>query len=184
MKVIALSGSLRAGSFNTKLLETAAGIAPDGMAIEVATLQDIPLYNGDHDTADAKPAAVLELAGKMRASDGVLLSTPEYNYSFSGVLKNTIDWLSRVNGQPFAAKPVGIIGASAGQFGTARAQYHLRQVLVCLDARVMSRPEYFMGGVSAKFDENGILNDEASEKFLIAYLEKFANWTNASQQTE
>lgn len=181
MQIAALSGSLREGSFNTKLLHTAAKLAPQNMTVEVITLNDIPLYNGDHDTPDDKPAAVLELAEKLRACDGVLISTPEYNYSFSGVVKNTIDWLSRVKKQPFDGKPVGILGASAGQFGTARAQYHLRQVLVCLNPRVMSRPEFFMGNAQAKFDDSGKLDDTDSEKFLVSYLQAFARWVDAHQ---
>ncbi len=176
MKIIAISGSLREGSFNTKLLHCARKLASEDLTLEVVRLNDIPLYNGDHDTADSKPEAVLQLAEKLRQAEGILICTPEYNYSISGVLKNAIDWLSRVDGQPFNGKPVGIMGAAAGQIGTARAQYHLRQVLVGLNPRVMSRPEFFMGAVHTKFDDDGNLSDADSEKFLKSYLAAFADW--------
>ncbi len=179
MKIAALSGSLRKGSFNTMLVHTAAKHAPVGMSLQIADISAIPLYNGDDDLPDSKPAAVLALADQLRAADGILISTPEYNYSFSGVIKNTIDWMSRVSNQPFSKKPIGIIGAAAGQFGSARAQYHLRQVLVCLNARVMPRPEYFMAAVQTKFAEDGTLRDEDSAKFLTSYMEAFGKWTSA-----
>ena len=179
MKIAALSGSLRKGSFNTKLLHAAASSAPGGMSVELHSLADIPLYNGDDDLPDSKPAAVLALADKLRAADGILIATPEYNYSFSGVLKNTIDWMSRVEKQPFATKPVGIIGAAAGQFGTARAQYHLRQVLGALNARAMLRPEYFMAFAQTRFADDGTLADEDSARFLTSYMEAFGKWTKA-----
>lgn len=175
MNVLAISGSLRKASYNTALLRNASAVAPDGMSIDIATLNDIPLYNGDVD-GDDKPAAVLELAEAIRAADGVLIATPEYNYSISGVLKNAIDWVSRIDNQPLAAKPLGIMGASAGGLGTARAQYHLRQVFVYLDARVMNRPELFVGSAYAKFDSDGNLTDEDTRKFLTAYLLSFNTW--------
>ncbi|NNE22418.1 MAG: NAD(P)H-dependent oxidoreductase [Rhizobiales bacterium] len=175
MNVLAISGSLRKASYNTALLRNASAVAPDGMSIDIATLNDIPLYNGDVDGAD-KPAAVLELAEAIRAADGVLIATPEYNYSISGVLKNAIDWVSRIDNQPLAAKPLGIMGASAGGLGTARAQYHLRQVFVYLDARVMNRPELFVGSAYAKFDSDGNLTDEDTRKFLTTYLLSFNTW--------
>jgi chromate reductase len=179
MKIAALSGSLRKGSYNTMLVNAAAKHAPEGMSVQVVDISAIPLYNGDDDLPDSKPAAVLALADQLRAADGILISTPEYNCSVSGVIKNTIDWMSRVENQPFSNKPVGIIGASAGQFGTARAQYHLRQVLVCLNARVMPRPEYFLGAVSSKFAEDGTLQDEDSARFLAAFMQAFGKWTSA-----
>ncbi len=178
MQIAAISGSLRAGSFNTKLLKAAAGMAPAGMTVEIVPLGDVPLYNGDEDQPGSQPQAALTLADKLRGADGILISTPEYNYSFSGVLKNAIDWLSRVQPQPFDGKPVGIIGAAAGQIGTARAQYHLRQVLVCLNPRVMARPEYFMGAAHTRFDEDGTLSDRGSADFLAKYMAAFKAWVD------
>ena len=178
MEICAISGSLREQSFNTKLLRAAARLAGDTMTIEVIRLNDIPLYNGDDDTPDTQPQAVLDLAARLRTADGLVISTPEYNYSISGVLKNTIDWLSRVKGQPFNGKPVGILGAAAGQIGSARAQYHLRQVLVGLNPRVMNRPEFFMSAAHTRFDDQGNLTDTDSETFLQTYVTAFEKWVN------
>ena len=175
MNILGISGSLRAGSFNTALLRTAQASAPDDMKIDIATLENIPLYNGDIDGLE-KPQPVQDLSDAIRRADGVLIATPEYNFSMSGVLKNAIDWISRVDDQPFAGKPLGIIGASAGGLGTARAQYHLRQVFVFLDPRVMNRPELFVSSAFKKFDEDGQLNDEETAKFLSAYLVAFQEW--------
>ncbi|MDH3741601.1 MAG: NAD(P)H-dependent oxidoreductase [Hyphomicrobiales bacterium] len=179
MNVLAISGSLRKASYNTALLKAARTVAPDGMSIDIATLDDIPLYNGDADGPE-KPPAISELGQAIRAADGVLMATPEYNFSVSGVLKNAIDWVSRIENQPLAGKPLGIMGAAAGGLGTARAQYHLRQVFVYLDARVMNRPELFVGGAYAKFDSDGNLTDDDTSKFLTAYLLSFQNWVARS----
>lgn len=179
MNVLAISGSLRKASYNTALVKAARAVAPDGMSIDIATLDNIPLYNGDADGTE-KPPAVGGLGQAIRAADGVLLATPEYNFSVSGVLKNAIDWVSRIENQPLAGKPVGIMGAAAGGLGTARAQYHLRQVFVYLDARVMNRPELFVGGAYAKFDSQGSLTDDDTNKFLTAYMLSFQDWVARS----
>ena len=179
MKILAISGSLRKDSFNTALLRAAQASAPQGMSIDIATLEQIPLYNGDIDGQE-KPSPVHQLSDKIRSADGVLIATPEYNYSMSGVLKNTIDWISRIKNQPFAGKPLGLMGASAGGFGTARAQYHLRQVFVFLDPKLMNRPEMFVGSAHAKFDADGQLIDKDTAKFLAAYLAAFKEWTAGS----
>lgn len=175
MNVLAISGSLRKASYNTALLRVARAIAPDGMSLEISTLDDIPLYNGDVDGTD-KPAVVHELGTAIRAADGILIATPEYNFSISGVLKNAIDWVSRIEDQPLAGKPLGIMGAAAGGLGTARAQYHLRQVFVYLDVRVMNRPELFVGSAYKKFDPDGNLTDSETSKFLKAYMVSFHDW--------
>lgn len=180
MNVLAISGSLRKASYNTALLKTSRALAPEGMSVDITTLDDIPLYNGDIDGAD-KPPAVVELAKAIRSADGVLIATPEYNFSVSGVLKNAIDWISRIEDQPFAGKPLGIMGAAAGGLGTARAQYHLRQVFVYLDARIMNRPELFVGSAYAKFDADGKLTDVETEKFLQAYLVAFQGWVASAR---
>ncbi len=175
MNILAISGSLRKASFNSAVLRAAQSSAPDGMSIDVATLEQIPLYNGDIDGPD-KPAAVHQLSKNIRRADGVLIATPEYNYSLSGVLKNTVDWISRVENQPFAGKPVGIMGAAGSTLGTARPQYHLRQVFIYLDPRLMNRPELFVASAYSKFDADGHLTDEQTAKFLAAYLVAFRNW--------
>ena len=131
MHVLAFSGSLRQASFNSGLIRAATELAPDGVTVERADISAVPLYNGDQD-GESKPAAVEQLAQQIRKADALLFATPEYNYSIPGVLKNAIDWLSRVPGSIFAGKPAAIMGASMGGMGTSRSQYHLRQVLILL----------------------------------------------------
>lgn len=175
MNIVAISGSLRSASFNTALLNTCTELAPSGVKITLADISAIPLYNGD-DQAAGFPPAVTALAEQIRAADGVLIATPEYNYSIPGVLKNALDWLSRVENQPFDGKPVGIMGAAMGALGTGRAQYHLRQVFVFLNGRLMNRPEAFVGTAHQKFDDNGQLTDKPTREFLERYLVAFEAW--------
>jgi len=129
MKIIAISGSLRKASFNTKLLELVKAQA-SGHDVEIVSIADIPLYNGDVEEA-GMPAPVLALSEKIRSADAVYFATPEYNYGTSGVLKNTIDWLSRDRepSMPLGGKVVALAGTSAGMLGTANAQAHLRHTL-------------------------------------------------------
>ena len=128
-RILALSGSLRAGSFNTALAHAAKAHAPDGVMVEVETLHGIPLYDGDVEKAEGIPAAVEALLAKIRRDDGLLLVTPEYNNGMPGVFKNGIDWLSRTPGDLFAGRPVALIGASPGGFGTILSQNHWLPVL-------------------------------------------------------
>jgi chromate reductase len=106
----------------------------------------------------------------------LLIVTPEYNYSIPGVLKNAIDWASRPPEQPFDGKPIGVMGASAGVLGTARAQYHLRQCFVFLNGLVMNRPEVMIPQAQNKFDAEGKLNDQATREFITAHLAAFKAW--------
>ncbi len=175
LKILAISGSLRAGSLNTALLRAIIDVAPEGMRFDMADIGSIPHYNADDGEPGGKPD-VMRLVEQVRAADGVLIATPEYNYSIPGVLKNAIDWVSRAENQPFKAKPVGIVGASMGAIGTARAQYHLRQVFVFLDAYVMNRPEVFIGAAHTKFNDEGKLTDEATRDFLVTFLDSYAAW--------
>ena len=174
--LVALVGSLRKGSLNRALLREAMAVAPPSIRIDVAEIGDIPLYNSDVQD-QGMPASVTQLANAMSAADGFLIATPEYNYSIPGVLKNAIDWLSRVPSQPFAGKPLGIMGASMGMIGTARSQYHLRQVMVFLNAHVMNKPEVMVGAAHTKFDAEGKLTDASTRehltKFMVA-LEEFS----------
>ncbi len=176
MKVIGISGSLRQGSFNTAALRAAQGLAPDGMAIEIADISAIPPYNEDR-RAEGFPAAVAALREQIAASDGLLIATPEYNYSTSGVLKNAIDWASRPPEQPFDGKPIAILGASAGKLGTARAQYHLRQMFVFLNGLVVNKPEVMIGGAAQAFDADGNLTDETARELLGQLLVSLKNWS-------
>ena len=123
MKVLAMAGSLREKSYNRGLVRAAKALAPAGVDIIEADISDIPLYNGDDD-GDNRPASVMALAEQVAQADALLFATPEYNYSIPGVLKNAIDWLSRVPGDIFAGKPVAIMGASMGGMGTSRSRYH------------------------------------------------------------
>ena len=182
MNVIGISGSLRKGSFNTAALRAAQGLAPEGMTIEVAQIGDLPLYNDDVRAAGFPPP-VERLRAQIAAADAVLLVTPEYNYSISGVLKNAIDWASRPPSQPFEAKPVAIMGASPGLFGSARAQYHLRQMLIFLNAMPLNRPEVMIGQAQNKFDADGNLTDEPTREFVRKLLVALRDWTERLQKS-
>lgn len=176
LKFLGISGSLRAGSYNTAALRAAGELLPSGVTLELADIRGIPLYDDDLRAA-GMPPAVTALQGQVAAADAVLIATPEYNYSVSGVLKNAIDWISRTTPQPFARKPVGIIGAAAGALGTGRAQYDLRKIFVFLDAHVMNKPEVMIAAAHTKFDAGGRLTDEATRGFLQAMLQGLADWT-------
>jgi len=175
MRIVAISGSLRKGSFNSAALRAAKELAPDGMTIEIADISAVPLYNEDV-RAVGFPAVVADLRRRVKEADGVLLASPEYNYSVSGVLKNTIDWISRPPEQPFDGKPIALMGASGGVLGTARAQYHLRQSFIFMNGFVMNRPEVMIGQAQTKFDAEGNLTDKPTRDFLAAMLTAFASW--------
>src|SRR4051794_8449590 len=176
MKVIGLSGSLRRGSFNTAALRAAQELAPEGMTIETGEIGDLPLYNDDVRAA-GYPPPVARLRAQLAGADAILFVTPEYNYSVPGVLKNAIDWASRPPDQPFDGKPVAIMGASPSLLGTARAQYHLRQMLIFLNALPLNRPEVFITQANAKFDESGRLTDEPTRDIIRKLLQSLADWT-------
>lgn len=170
LQLVAMSGSLRAHSYNTALLEEAQRLLVDKADVTVLKIGHLPFYNQDNEKD--LPAAVVQVAEQVRNADGVLLATPEYNYSYSAVLKNALEWLSRqCTGSPFAGKPVGIMGATPGAFGTTRGQRHLRDVLFAMDAQVVSRPEVYVAFANQKFDEYGHLNDQAARDFLSQHLQ-------------
>ncbi|CAN5264170.1 NAD(P)H-dependent FMN reductase [soil metagenome] len=175
MKIIAISGALRKGSTNTALLHAVAKQAAPDMEFDIATLHGIPLYDGDDEDANGKPQAVSALDKRIRAADGVIIATPEYNFSVPGVLKNASDWLSR-GSNPFKWKRTGVMGASGGPVGTARSQYHLRQNLQALEAIVMPKPEIFVANASEKFAADGTLIDEATRKVIDIWLAAFKAW--------
>ena len=175
-KILGISGSLRRASSNTGLLRALQSMAPGHATVEIATLHGIPLFNEDDEAASGRPEAVQALQERIRNADGVVIACPEYNFSFTGVLKNANDWLSR-GGSPFRWKRVGIIGAGGGQFvGTARAQYHLRQNLQALQAITMPRPEVFVNHNEEKFDADGNLTDAETQRYLAKWLEAFLEW--------
>jgi chromate reductase len=180
MKIVGMSGSLRKGSYNSAALRAAQGLVPEGTTIEIAEIGDLPLYNDDVRAA-GYPAPVERLRRQLTEADAVLFVTPEYNYSVSGVLKNAIDWASRPPQQPFDGKPVAIMGASGGLFGTARAQYHLRQMLVFLNAFPVNKPEVMIGQAQNKFDQAGNLTDEPTREFIRKLLASLVAWTERLQ---
>jgi chromate reductase len=163
IKLVAFCGSLRKASFNRMALNAFIERVPPGTAVQTIEI-DWPLYDADiqakgfPDKVQAAQKAILE-------ADGIVFACPEYNYGPSGVLKNAIDWLSRMTPQPFAAKPVAMFGASGGVLGTARAQYQLRQILIFLDGRPVNKPEVMIGGAANRFAD-GKLTDEATAKLL------------------
>jgi chromate reductase, NAD(P)H dehydrogenase (quinone) len=165
MNVLGISGSLRQGSYNTMALRAAQKLAPEGMRIEIADIKAIPLYNDDVRAAGF-PDSVTQLKERVRAADAVLLVTPEYNFSIPGVLKNTLDWLSRPPAPPFDGKVVAIMGASPGQVGTARVQYHLRQVFVFMNGFVVNKPEVFINNAASKFSAQGELTDAPTAQII------------------
>lgn len=175
IRVVGISGSLRARSHNTAVLTAACELAPPGMVIERAEISDIPLYNDDVREV-GYPEPVQRLRNQLAQADAILLVTPEYNFSIPGVLKNAIDWASRPPSQPFDGKPVAIMGASLGPVGTARAQYHLRQVMVFLNAFPLNKPEVMIGTAADKFDSEGRLTDEKTREFIRLQLMALAAW--------
>lgn len=164
MKFVAFCGSLRKGSFNRMALHAFIERAPAGTTVETIEIGDWPLYDADVQ-AQGFPEKVQAAQKAMLAADGVVFASPEYNYSVSGVLKNAIDWLSRMTPQPFAGKPMVVFGASGGPLGTARAQYHLRQIMVFLDGRMVNKPEVMIGAAQTKFVD-GKFTDEVGSKLL------------------
>ena len=177
LTVCALSGSLRTGSFNTAALRAAAELAPDGVGVVMGSIAGIPLYN-DELRAAGLPTPVIRLQQAILAADAVLIATPEYNYSVPGVLKNAIDWLSRTSPQPFADKPVAIMGASPGALGTARAQYDLRKMFVYLNAHLLNQPEIMISGAPSRFDAQGTLTDDATRKLIAELMTALHDWTH------
>ncbi|HEV7369236.1 NADPH-dependent FMN reductase [Arenibaculum sp.] len=181
IQILGISGSLRADSYNSAALRAAAGLMPDGTTMATFDIGPIPLYNEDV-RQEGLPEAVQALRERIRAADGVLFVTPEYNYSIPGVLKNAIDWASRPPEQPFEGKPIAIMGASPGVLGTARAQYHLRQCFVFMNGLVMNRPEVMIGQVGTKFDADGRLTDEGTAEHLRKFLVAFRDWIAFAQR--
>ncbi|MBV9861563.1 MAG: NAD(P)H-dependent oxidoreductase [Alphaproteobacteria bacterium] len=175
VSVLGICGSLRKGSYNMAALRTAIELKPTGMTVEVADISAIPLYNEDV-RAQGFPPPVETLREQIRAADALLFACPEYNYSMSGVLKNAIDWTSRPPDQPFAAKPIAIIGAAAGMAGSARSQAHLRQSCVFLDMHPLNKPEVLIGQAQTKFDENGRLTDEVARNLIRDLMLALMRW--------
>jgi len=177
LNVICICGSLRKGSYNRMVMNALPALAPAGMRLsEAPPFSEFPLYNADVEAAGI-PRAVHKLVDAIRAADGVIFNTPEYNFSIPGGLKNAIDWISRVPNQPFSGKPVAIQSAANGPLGGGRMQYDLRRSLLFLDALTFGRPEVFIGSVSQRIDaKTGEITDEPTKKFIAMQLAAFAKF--------
>jgi len=177
LEILTLCGSVRERSYNAALIRALPMLAPGGMVfVEAPLIVNIPHYDADLQQISGPPSVAAALVTAIREADAVLIASPEYNYSVPGTLKNAIDWASRVPKQPFSAKPVLIQSVSAGLLGGARMQYHLRQVLVSLDALVFTRPEVMVGMAPSKFDEQGNLIDEPTQTLVRAQLAAFSTF--------
>lgn len=174
LKLVVLVGSTRKASYNAAIARALQGLAPSGVSVEILpSVATVPIYDADLQ-AEGFPDSVTTLGTAIANAAGLIIVTPEYNYSIPGGLKNAIDWLSRLPGKPFAAKPVLIQTASMGVFGGVRAQYHLRQILVFLDAYVMNVPEVMVGQAQNKIDATtGELTDQGTRDFIAGHLKSF-----------
>jgi len=168
-RLLGICGSLRAGSFNRKLLKEAARVYDPAEFVE-ANLR-LPLYDGDLEEAEGIPAEVQLLADQIAAAEGVIIAGPEYNKALSGVLKNALDWVSRTNGAPWAGKPVAIMSAAAGRAGGERTQMSLRYAMMAFRPRILQGPEVMIAGASGAFDEDGRLTDERSVAMLAELMQ-------------
>ena len=176
VRILGIAGSLRRQSYNRAALRAAAELVPEGAAVEIFELDGIPGFSEDDE--QSPPEKVVELKRRIREADAVLFVTPEYNYSIPGVLKNAIDWASRPYGDSaWNGKPAAIMGASVGALGTARAQYHLRQVMVFLNMFPVNQPEVMIGNASQRFDADGNLTDEATREFIRQLIHNLVEWT-------
>jgi chromate reductase len=176
-KILGISGSLRKGSFNSGLLRAAAESCPEGVDLEIFDLIAIPPYNADVES-EGFPEPVRQLAERIKTSDAVLIASPEYNFGMTGVLKNALDWVSRpgLHG-PLRHKPVAIMGASSGNWGTVRSQLQLRQALAsAIEAYALLRPEVMVPRASSAFDDDGNLQDEDVRERVRGLIEALITW--------
>ena len=179
LDVLVICGSLRKGSYNAALARTLPALAPDGLKLRPAPPFDkFPIYNHDIQDTTGFPAEVQAWADAIRSADGVIIVSPEYNWSIPGGLKNAIDWVSRMKDQPFKDKPVALQSAAGGILGGSRMQYHLRQSLTSVDTMLFGRPEVLITFAAQKFDEKTLeLKDQTAidmVKQQLAGFEKFA----------
>lgn len=179
--VITICGSLRKGSYNRMVMNSLAGLAPQNMHLrEAPPYHEFPLYNADIQNSTGFPAAVVALGDAIRSADGVIFVTPEYNFGIPGPLKNAIDWVSRLQNQPFAGKPVALQSASPGPLGGSRVQYDLRRSMVFLDALTLNKPEIFIGNCMQRIDEKtGQVADAQTKQFISQQLTAFAKFIAA-----
>jgi chromate reductase len=181
VNILGFAGSLRKNSYNRSLLRAALELVPKDAKLEIFDLDGIPPFN--QDLENEPPEKVKEFKAKIRAADAILISTPEYNYSIPGVLKNAIDCASRPYGDnAFEHKPVAIMGASPGMMGTARAQYHLRQCFVFLTCFALNQPEVMVPFAQEKIDRDGKVTDQKTREKIRELLESLVAWTKRLKQ--
>lgn len=183
IRILGIAGSLRRESYNRAALRAATQLVPEGATIEIFELDGLPGFNQDEE--QNPPAKVAELKQRIREADAILFVTPEYNYSVPGVLKNAIDWASRPYGDSaWNGKPAAIMGASVGAIGTARAQYHLRQMFVFLNIFALNQPELMIGNAQKRFDSQGNLTDDATKERIRQLLQSLVEWTQRIAQDQ
>ena len=183
IRILGIAGSLRESSYNRGALRAAKELAPEGSTVEIFEIDGFPGFSQDEE--QDPPEKVAEFKRKIREADAILFVTPEYNYSIPGVLKNAIDWASRPYGDSaWNGKPAAIMGASVGGIATARAQYHLRQVMVFLNMFPVNQPEVMIGNAGEKFDEQGNLTDETTKKYIGQLLQNLVEWTRRIDQSK
>ena len=181
VRILGIAGSLRRDSYNRAALRAATKLLPEGATLDVFELDGIPGFNQDDE--QNPPEKVVELKRRVREADAILFVTPEYNYSVPGVLKNAIDWASRPYGESaWSGKPAAIMGASIGAIGTARAQYHLRQMMVFLNMFPVNQPEVMIGNAADRFDANGNLTDDTTKEYIRKLLQALVEWTARIQK--
>jgi len=184
MQIVGIAGSLRSGSYNSALLRAATAECPAGAKIQTESIRGIPLYDGDLEAAQGIPARAAELKEQIAAADGLLLVTPEYNNSIPGVFKNAIDWLTRPAAdipRIFGQRPVGLIGASPGAFGTISSQTAWLPIFRTLGMRPWFGRTLYVGGAGKVFDPSGNLIDEAIRTRLDDYLRGFVEYVNSTR---
>lgn len=162
--LIGISGSLRKGSYNTALLNTASKLLPEDVTMETFSVGELPLYNADLDlpAASKRPARVEQFRELLAKADGLLIASPEYNYGLPGLLKNAIDWASRGEDAPLLGKPIAVMGATIGLWGTVRMQMDFHNIFLYLNMKPVYKPEVLISQAKNKFDEKGNLTDTTS----------------------
>ena len=180
IRILGIAGSLRRESYNRSTLRAAGNLLPEGATLDIFELDGIPAFNQDEEQNPAEK--VVDLKRRIREADAILIVTPEYNYSIPGVLKNAIDWASRPYGESaWNGKPAAIMGASIGNIATARAQYHLRQMMVFLNMFPINQPEVMIGNAGDRFDAQGNLTHDDTKEHIRKALQSLVDWTRRLQ---
>jgi chromate reductase len=176
IKVAGLSGSLRKDSYNSALLRAASQLLPEGITLEIVSIVDLPFYNADVERSGFPPV-VEDFRRRLAAADAILLATPEYNFSVSGVLKNALEWASRPPNPPMSGKPCALMGASVSPLGTARGQFHLRHICVSLNTFALNAPHVDVTEAAKKFDSDGRLIDQGARDIIRQLLNELRDFT-------